>query len=209
MNADLKLRWLELNQRQSRDDAANQLWNEIEENYQQTYRAYHNLNHVASMLSEFDAIRDQFAEPVAIEWAVWFHDLYYVVGATDNELRSADRAQEAAHLLGHSAQFSEIVHQAIMATRAHTAYNLDAQLLVTLDLAVLGRSTEEFNVYDAAIHREAMSHPLYTDEFYRTKRLAWAETFVKRDPIYPTEYGRIRYEAAAKSNLNELIDNLK
>jgi predicted metal-dependent HD superfamily phosphohydrolase len=208
METDLRQRWLNLNHDiASRDDLIT-LWNEIEERYEEPYRAYHNLKHIQFMLQEFDTLREYAVHPLALEWAIWFHDLYYIVGSKDNERRSADRAAEAAVKIGLPSSFAEEVHRAIMATQFHNALDSDSQLIITLDLAVLGGNDEEFSRYDMAIKEEARSHPLYTDDFYRQKRLEWATAFVQRDPIYPTDYGRNRFESAAKKNLRGLIERL-
>jgi predicted metal-dependent HD superfamily phosphohydrolase len=72
-----------------------QLFIEIERRYSEPHRAYHNRLHIDECLQEFDRMRGEARNPIALELAIWFHDVIYDPRATDNENK--------AHVLHRSA----------------------------------------------------------------------------------------------------------
>jgi predicted metal-dependent HD superfamily phosphohydrolase len=65
-------------------------------------RHYHTLDHLAHCFAELDAAvaAGLTHNPVALELAVWFHDLVYDPAAGDNEQRSARAAAAAINAFG-------------------------------------------------------------------------------------------------------------
>ena len=57
-------------------------------------RHYHNQQHIAECLTQFDAARNIARRPEAIEFAIWFHDAVYDPKAGDNEEKSAALAKK-------------------------------------------------------------------------------------------------------------------
>ena len=60
--------------------------------YGEPHRQYHNRQHIAECLREFDEIRDLCQNAPALEFGIWFHDAIYDPTASDNEEKSADLA---------------------------------------------------------------------------------------------------------------------
>ena len=56
--------------------------------YAEPHRHYHNRQHIADCLTEFDHVREVAVEPDAVEFAIWFHDALYDPCAGDNEALS-------------------------------------------------------------------------------------------------------------------------
>ena len=82
-------------------------------------------------------------------------------------------------------------HQAVPTGR-------DAQVLVDLDLAILGASSERFDEYEAQVRAEYASVP---DMLFRRGRAAVLASFAERERIYMTPVLHDRLEAAARANL--------
>src|SRR6185436_9293929 len=61
--------------------------------YAEPQRHYHNQQHIAECLAEFDRARHLTQQPVELELALWFHDAVYEPKASDNEEQSAALAQ--------------------------------------------------------------------------------------------------------------------
>src|SRR5436305_3380271 len=60
--------------------------------YSEPERHYHNQQHIAECLHEFDRAAHLAQQPQAIEFALWFHDATYDPKAGDNEEKSASLA---------------------------------------------------------------------------------------------------------------------
>src|SRR6266850_1795575 len=61
--------------------------------YAEPQRVYHNQQHIAECLAQFDAVRHLARQPEAVEVAIWFHDAVYDPKGADNEEQSANLAK--------------------------------------------------------------------------------------------------------------------
>lgn len=167
-------------------------------------RAYHTLQHLEECLCLLD---DSACEqPALLEMALWFHDAVYDPKADDNEERSADLAANALIDLGASSASLERVRRLIMLTKTHQpSADADEALLIDIDLAILGQSTERFDQYEAQIRFEYSWVP---EEVYREKRAEVLCGFLNRDQIFVTEPMRQRFERSARDNLARVVTHL-
>ena len=171
--------------------------------YNEPHRHYHTQQHLVECLEHFDAALALATEPGEVEIALWFHDAIYILRGADNELRSADWAMQELAASGATTQVQARVHNLIMTTR-HNAIPSDAdqQLLVDIDLAILGAAPARFNEYDCQVRAEYSWVP---GLLYRIKRKAVLKHFLTRDHLYNTSHFRNRYEQQAKANLQTAI----
>jgi predicted metal-dependent HD superfamily phosphohydrolase len=175
-------------------------------------RAYHNLDHLAHCLAQFDAVRAQAADPVVAELAIWFHDSVYDPDRADNEQRSADWARSVLAFLGAEPGLIAAVQTIVLATR-HVEVSdsddgprvADAGLVADIDLSILGQPSEIFEAYERAI-REEYRH--VHDEGFRTARAGILSRLLERQRIYSTLAFRARYETSARANLRRSIARL-
>ncbi len=124
--------------------------------------------------------------------AGWTHDLVYVPGATDNEVRSAD----AAILVINDRIDRPLVRSLIMATRAHwPSDSIPHQIICDADLAILSSDWEDYLAYVAAIRAE---YAAYDERDWTRGRAAWIKGMLAYRVIYQRRTDR---EAAARSNL--------
>jgi predicted metal-dependent HD superfamily phosphohydrolase len=175
-------------------------------------RAYHNLDHLAHCLSEFDAARVQAAEPITAELAIWFHDSVYDPSRADNEARSSDWARGVLAFLGASPGQIAAVQVMVLATghtdeaqRAAGPQVTDIPLVTDIDLSILGQSPEVFDAYEQAIREEYRHVP---DEGFRAARLGVLRRLLDRPRIFLTLPFRARYETRARENLGRSIERL-
>jgi predicted metal-dependent HD superfamily phosphohydrolase len=82
----------------------------------------------------------------------------------------------------------------------------DAELLLDVDLSILGREPAVFADYDRRIRGEYAWVP---EEQYRARRAAILEGFLHRPSIYRTAFFRDRLEAQARDNLERAIARLR
>jgi predicted metal-dependent HD superfamily phosphohydrolase len=198
-------RWSALSESAGIPQNSQEMFQTIEHHYSEPHRAYHNALHIDECLREFDLVREQAMNPVALELAIWFHDVIYDPRASDNEEQSARFAigclKEVNRTLAHQ------VSNLILTTRSHLAGSIDdTALLLDIDLSILGKSTERFAEFEAGIRNEYAWVPI---EVYRQKRAEILSGFMKRERIYATESFYNRYESTARCNLSKLIAELR
>lgn len=174
--------------------------------YSSPDRAYHNLAHIQACLTEFEAVRSLANDPIAMQTAIYFHDVVYDTHAHDNEERSADFAREQLQKSGADETLISTVVELILATKHNQPVSGDAALLVDIDLAILGKPADEFDRYDAAIRQE---YAWVSEEAYRAGRSKILQSFLDRPSIYQTDYFRNQYEVHARLNLQHALLRLK
>ena len=82
---------------------------------------------------------------------------------------------------------------------------LDAQLLVDIDLTILGCAPATFAEYDRQIHVE---YQWVADAEVRKRRVQVLANFLARPTIYQTDFFQTRYEQSARQNLAQAIERL-
>ncbi|MBV1776507.1 N-methyl-D-aspartate receptor NMDAR2C subunit [Burkholderiaceae bacterium DAT-1] len=174
-------------------------FDELIARYSAPHRHYHGLQHLAECLQLFRAFAASAEHPSEVEIALWFHDAIYEPLRHDNEQRSADWAHDVLLTAGAAHPIADRVHALIMATR-HTAEpeGLDAQLVVDIDLAILGAAPERFAEYERQVRAEYGHVPGF---LFRRKRQAILKQFLSRPALYGTASMRDRFELRARENL--------
>lgn len=167
--------------------------------YGESHRRYHTEQHLSECLGHFSEALDCATQPGEVEIALWFHDAIYDLRGKDNEERSADWAGRALEQAGADDALRRRVRALIMATR-HEALpcGKDEQLLVDVDLAILGAAPERFEEYGRQVRAEYSWVPGF---IYRSKRKEILRSFLARESIYSTDHFKARYEAQARANL--------
>ncbi|MBT2301147.1 N-methyl-D-aspartate receptor NMDAR2C subunit [Variovorax paradoxus] len=176
---------------------------ELLAHYSGPHRAYHTLQHLDECLAGLARERSNAERPAEIALALWFHDAIYDVHRHDNEARSADWAQHALRAAGVAEDAARRVHAPVMATR-HDAQpeGTDAQLLVDIDLSILGAPAARFAEYERQIRVEYAHVP---PEVFEPRRREILGRFLARDPLYLTASVRARLETQARLNLQKAI----
>jgi predicted metal-dependent HD superfamily phosphohydrolase len=171
--------------------------------YAQPHRKYHTLQHLTECIATLARSPVRPARLGEIEIALWFHDAIYDLGRDDNEARSAEWAKDGLIRAGASPAVAARVHDLVLVTR-HTALpqTVEAQLLVDVDLSILGASPSRFDEYERQIREEYARVP---EEAYRRRRREVLEQFLARQAIYSTAHFRGTLEAPARENLRRSI----
>lgn len=137
--------------------------------------------------------------------AIWFHDSVYDTRRNDNEERSAEMARRflIAHLVNPTA--ANRVADMILATKTHTPISKDCELLLDIDLAILGKGRNLFEYYDHQIRCEYSWVPEL--QYYKGRKKV-LESFVNRDYIYQSDVFRSEgFESNARVNLlNKIVE---
>jgi predicted metal-dependent HD superfamily phosphohydrolase len=170
------------------------------------HRRYHGLDHLLDCLARLDESPAAGEQRDLAEAALWYHDLVYRPGASDNEARSAELAR-AALVEGGAPQFMADEVARLVRLTDHVAPPEDpvGELVCDVDLSILGRPAGEFEEYERRIRAEYHQVP---DPLYRAGRARVLAKLLSRDPLFRTDYFRRRYEDPARHNLRRSLDSL-
>lgn len=171
--------------------------------YAEPQRHYHTQQHLGECLALLAQALPLAEHPGEVAVALWFHDAVYDVRGHSNERLSADWARRALGACQASGETQRRVERLIMATRHDAApTDPDAQLLVDLDLAILGAAPARFAEYDQQVRAEYRWVPSLV---YNMNRKRVLKGFLARRQIYGTAFARERFEAQARVNLAAAI----
>ncbi|MGF1689397.1 hypothetical protein L4C36_22505 [Photobacterium japonica] len=196
----------------------------LTEHYSESHRHYHTLHHVTACLNQFDKLILDARHQGNTDYlstnyrdlvlALWFHDVIYDPTQQNNEVKSAQFAQQWLRQLNESDSTIAAVSAYILTT-AHTAQHavdntvIDthaADTLLDIDLSILGAPTAHFQQYETAIRHEYHFVP---GPQYQQGRIAVLQHFLEQPSIYRTEIYQRRYEQQARLNLNAAIQQLR
>jgi len=167
--------------------------------YNEPQRHYHTLAHIDHCLTMFDQCKSLATNPDALEIAIWFHDVIFDPGKSNNEALSAELYEELSAGV-HADEFRALVGRLIMAT-LHNGLSLDdsdAGYMVDIDLSSFGLPWEDF-LRDSRHLREENMH--LSDADYSRKQGEFRSCLLARPHFYQTDFFRGRYEQQARDNL--------
>ena len=143
-------------------------------------RFYHTLDHVLAVLDTVESLASYAKNPNAVKLAAWLHDVIYDSKASDNEERSAEFAERLCQEL--AIPEDHRVAALIWMTKTHDAGDdVDAQVLLDADLAILGASESDYQAYAEKIRREYAWVP---EPEYRKGRRQVLERLLTRPKIF-------------------------
>ncbi|MEO1170701.1 MAG: N-methyl-D-aspartate receptor NMDAR2C subunit [Myxococcota bacterium] len=178
------------------------LFEELLTRYQEPHRAYHTLSHVTACLGWLEWSWALAERPNEILVALWYHDAVYEPRASDNEEQSAALARERLSGCGADPTAVDRVARLVMATRDHVGASRDEQLIVDIDLAILGARPALFDAYDHGIRSEYAHVPAPLYAFGRRRVL---RRFLESPVLYQTAPLRETLESPARANLTRAL----
>ena len=177
---------------------------ELIQAYGEAHRAYHTVHHLAECFAHLDGCPFEPDAPACVELALWFHDAVYDPRSAVNEALSAEWAGSALAILGRD--MVERVCGLILVTKHNEApTDHDQELLLDIDLSILGAPADRFDEYESEIRMEYTWVP---EDTYRAARAKVLSMFQSRPAIYNTGYFRALLEAKARNNLLRSLGTL-
>ena len=199
--SQLQSAWEQLLQKFALDQiAAQDAFTALSTAYHSPGRVYHTLDHIADVLHWIEMFHNQAGDLASIQLAAWFHDCIYDPQASDNEEQSAIYAQNVLSSLAVPTVTIQAVTEMILSTKTHKvdADNLDGQILLDADLAILGAPALRYDNYAQAIRQEYGWVP---EASYRMGRIQVLQSFSQRPRIYQTDLLSTMLEAQARVNI--------
>ena len=179
-------------------------WQELESKYTSKNRHYHNLTHLENMLIELEPIKSEVQDLDTLLFSIFYHDIIYKSTRKDNEYQSAllfkKRISETS-FLNIEKSFEQII-----ATKAHQYSDYsDTNILLDLDLSILGQPEEIYNQYCQNIRKE---YSIYPDLLYFPGRKKVLRHFLELDSIFKTSFFIEKYEESARANIEMELQKL-
>ena len=175
-------------------------------------RHYHDQRHLRECLALWTRWREHSPRAGEVAIALWFHDAIYDPQAPvsgNNELNSAAWAARSLMRAGADSDTAQRDHDLVMATQHHAPAALgsspDAQLLVDIDLSILGSPAERFERYDQDVRKEYAWVPGF---LYQEARAQVLQSFLDRPRLYNGEHAVALLDAQARINLAAALSRL-
>jgi predicted metal-dependent HD superfamily phosphohydrolase len=171
--------------------------------YSDSHRAYHTPQHLEECFRQFEIAGYSARSPGAVGLALFYHDAIYDTHARDNEEKSAELVREMLLRVEAPAWILSYVPDLILVTR-HTAMpqTTDQQLVVDIDLSILGAPKARFDEYEQQVRQE---YSWVDEATFRAVRRKILEEFLARPAIYSRKIFRDRFERTARENLERSI----
>ena len=180
--------------------------------WSEPHRHYHDQRHLRECLALWTRWREHSPRAGEVAIALWFHDAIYDPQAPvsgSNELNSAAWAARSLVRAGADSDTAQRIHELVMATKhdapAALGSSPDAQLLVDIDLSILGSPAERFERYDQDVRKEYAWVPGFR---YQEARAQVLQTFLDRPRLYHGEHAVALLEAQARINLAAALSRL-
>ena len=184
------------------------LFNQLVAAYSERHRHYHTLQHLRECLAHCEAAASLALHPAEVELALWFHDAVYDPRRDDNEERSAEWARRSILSAGCGEAVAQRVQASVLATKSHAAASIDAdvQLVLDIDLAILGAAPARFADYERQVRAEYAHVP---DADWRAGRSRILSGFLARPRIYATVAFHDALEHRARANISQALAALQ
>lgn len=192
--------------RNARPGAEIDLSKELAGLYSQEHRHYHTLQHIDECLREFVEVSNYCENVIAVEMALWYHDIVYEPSSTVNERMSANKAVFDCIRLGVEYSFQTLVVDLVLATRHVMEVSGDAAIVADIDLSILGRPWNRFSEYEQQIQEEYANVPIKDFIVGRSQLL---DGLMRRTRIYQTDVFRDKYEKTARGNIARALIKLR
>jgi predicted metal-dependent HD superfamily phosphohydrolase len=179
------------------------IWQNLQTAYQQPQRKYHTQQHISECLQLFATCQLLATQPLAVEFALWFHDVVYDPHRNDNEQQSAVWASKVLQQGQVTETVTQQIYELIMAT-AHSQppQTNDEKLLVDIDLAILAAAPARFAQYQQQIRAE---YAWVAEPVYQQKRRQILTRLYNGGDIYHHPELKAALEASACANLRPVI----
>ena len=187
-------------------DVAKDVFSQLLDMYTESWRSYHNLEHITASLNYFDACKDHAQFSDAIEFAIWFHDCVYVLGDCDNEALSRDWFIKQANGYIVPAMI-DCVGELIMDTCHLSVPNTDdGKLIADIDLTSFGLSWDEYLQDSKAVQSEL---PVISNGCVVKTKILFLQNLIKDGQIYYSDYYLTHFEEKAQLNVKKHLQTLR
>lgn len=184
------------------------------ERWSRPERHFHNVRHLAEVLSRVDELAEEAANPDAVRVAAWYHGAVfdaaeraaYARRGGENEAASAELARLELTELGVPQPAVDRVHRLVTTLLRHQPEpgDFDCAVLCDADLSVLAAEPQRYQAYLTDVRAEYAHLPL---EDYVQARLAILAKLLARPALFTSPLSAT-WEDAARENLTAELERL-
>lgn len=172
--------------------------------YSDPSRSYHGLRHLSECLRALELFPET---SIAVEFALWFHNIIFDVKLYDNEWRSAEFAFSLFQNVGVNPEICESIRDTIRVTSHNIEpASIDQCVIIDCDIAIFGSKWKRFLEYEKQIRKEYDHIP---DNMFKHIRIDIFNKFLDRQSIYYTPILFDALEEKARQNLQRAIKTLE
>lgn len=198
MRDPMMQRWVDFIGHRASLDRTLWVYRVITDYYGQRHRSYHTLDHIRQMLDDMEKYFPGASELEIL--AIWFHDLVYIPGSTENEAQST--WQMAALLRGiYTNEELMVAGNHILATAYHVKerrpYSPGSKRLRDIDLLALAIDPRDYDINTRKIWEE-LNLP---EDVWRLGRKRFIQKMLSQPRIYLTDELHTWFEHLARTNL--------
>lgn len=185
------------------------------ERWSEPGRHYHNLKHLADVLTRVDELAGETHEPELVRLAAWYHGAIfdaadraaYAQRGGEDEVASAELAVAELTALGVPAPRVARVRELVVALTRHSADpdDFDCAVLCDADLAVLAAEPQRYACYLKDVRAE-YAHLPASD--YLLARIAILRKLLARRSLFVSPLGGA-WEEAARQNISAELHRLE
>ncbi len=205
---ELRVAW---EQHLGRSPASRRWFDTVVSRYRAAGRHYHDVRHVRWVLrhvAELESQVEEIDDIGAVVAAAFFHDVIYDPARSDNEAASARLAEIALDELGWEPARRRRIEAMIDATVTHDVdgADLDTQVLLAADLAVLAADPTGYSDYVRAVRRE---YAHVGDAEWRSGRTQVLHRLLGRGHLFAPGLGLDDWEQRARANITAELATLR
>ena len=188
----------------------NHWWSILLINYTKPYKYYHSLEHIKNCIELYEKNKHLIKENIQKEFliALWFHDIIYYPGNSENEKKSAKIVEKFCKEINNNLNVN-IIKKFIIETRNHmNEKNNDDDnfnLFLDIDMSVVGQ--DDYDEYENNIKNEYLN--VYELEDYKIGRIEFLKCLLNKKKIFRTEKFFEMYENKARINIKKGIKMLE
>ncbi|HIW29271.1 MAG TPA: DUF4031 domain-containing protein [Candidatus Luteococcus avicola] len=174
--------------------------------YVEPQRHYHDVRHLAEMVTHLDELAPAAHAPRVEELAAWFHDAVWHGVAGSDEEQSAQLAERELTGLLDDEEVTEVARLVrLTATHSPQASDVSGARVCDADLAILGSAPGR---YQTSVRDIRLEFGHFTNAEWRTGRGMVLERFLDHDHLFTSSAARQRWEASARKNIGHELTRL-
>lgn len=185
-------------------DIFTQISEDLFARYQESFRHYHNLEHIQHCLWELDQIQEASIDKVSIELAIWYHDIVYSQTSKSNEIDSAQKMKMDLEHFPSKVNLDEVCAMILASPTKAKALTESQKYFWDIDYSVLGQRELEYLAYKQNIRLE---YDLVPSLIFHLKRKAFLKNALKSG-VYQTKQFKERYEEQTIKNIKQELSKM-